>query len=128
MSSNQKSQNASVSNSVAVNGHDTSQPTVHPRKYWTYLLYVMKCTYVFFSHFAASMPWFGMDIGGTLVKFVYFEPTDIAPEEENVSISEIETLHNIQKYLTNNSAYGETGHRDIHLQVLLSFITQFASH
>lgn len=43
------------------------------------------------------MPWFGMDIGGTLVKLVYFEPTDIAPEEENVSSSEMETLHNIQK-------------------------------
>ncbi len=68
----------------------------------------------------ASMPWFGMDIGGTLVKLVYFEPTDIAPEEENVSSSEIETLHNIQKYLTSNNAYGETGHRDIHLQVLIS--------
>lgn len=39
-----------------------------------------------------------MDIGGTLVKLVYFEPTDIAPEEENVSTSEIETLHNIRKY------------------------------
>ena len=24
----------------------------------------------------APMPWFGMDIGGTLVKLVYFEPTD----------------------------------------------------
>lgn len=22
------------------------------------------------------MPWFGMDIGGTLTKLVYFEPTD----------------------------------------------------
>jgi hypothetical protein len=68
----------------------------------------------------ASMPWFGMDIGGTLVKLVYFEPTDIAPEEENKSSSEIETLHNIQKYLTSNNAYGETGHRDIHLQVFTS--------
>ena len=67
------------------------------------------------------MPWFGMDIGGTLVKLVYFEPTDIAPEEENVSSSEIETLHNIQKYLTSNNAYGETGHRDIHLQVFTHY-------
>ena len=23
-----------------------------------------------------AMPWFGMDIGGTLAKLVYFEPTD----------------------------------------------------
>jgi type II pantothenate kinase len=64
------------------------------------------------------MPWFGMDIGGTLVKLVYFEPTDRASHEEEEQItSELETLRNIQKYLTNNSAYGETGHRDIHLQV-----------
>ena len=60
-----------------------------------------------------------MDIGGTLVKLVYFEPTDIiSHEEEEDSSSELETLRNIQKYLTNNSAYGETGHRDIHLQVI----------
>jgi type II pantothenate kinase len=73
------------------------------------------------------MPWFGMDIGGTLVKLVYFEPTDIAPEEENVSSSEIETLRNIQKYLTSNNAYGETGHRDIHLQVLHTLFFSFLS-
>ena len=74
--------------------------------------------YIFFL-VTASMPWFGMDIGGTLVKLVYFEPTDIiSHEEEEDSSSELETLRNIQKYLTNNSAYGETGHRDIHLQVI----------
>ncbi|KFM77715.1 Pantothenate kinase 1, partial [Stegodyphus mimosarum] len=27
------------------------------------------------------MPWFGMDIGGTLVKLVYFEPSDISTDE-----------------------------------------------
>lgn len=59
------------------------------------------------------MPWFGMDIGGTLSKLVYFEPEDVN-EDENM---EIETLKNIRRYLTNNSAYGKTGHRDIHLQV-----------
>ena len=26
------------------------------------------------------MPWFGMDIGGTLAKLVYFEPTDTTGE------------------------------------------------
>lgn len=73
------------------------------------------------------MPWFGMDIGGTLVKLVYFEPTDIAPEEEDVSNSEIEILHNIRKYLTSNSAYGATGHRDTHLQVQLSEVPPFCA-
>lgn len=50
------------------------------------------------------MPWFGMDIGGTLSKLVYFEPTDAIDTEETVS--------NVRKYLTNNLAYGESGHRD----------------
>ncbi|XP_075221625.1 pantothenate kinase 3 fbl isoform X2 [Lycorma delicatula] len=60
------------------------------------------------------MPWFGMDIGGSLSKLVYFEPKDVTPDEAN---SEIETLKNIRRYLTKNSAYGSTGHRDIHLQM-----------
>lgn len=55
-----------------------------------------------------------MDIGGTLTKLVYFEPKDITPDEEN---EEVEVLKNIRRYLTKNSAYGKTGHRDIHLQV-----------
>lgn len=63
------------------------------------------------------MPWFGMDIGGTLCKLVYFEPKDITPDEAN---SEIDTLKNIRKYLTKNKAYGSTGHRDTHLQVRTS--------
>jgi len=60
------------------------------------------------------MPWFGMDIGGTLTKLVYFEPTDITPDEEDM---EVETLKNIRRYLTKNSAYGNTGRRDSHLQM-----------
>jgi type II pantothenate kinase len=61
-----------------------------------------------------SMPWFGMDIGGTLSKLVYFEPKDITPDEAD---AEMETLKNIRRYLTKNSAYGKTGHRDTHLQM-----------
>ncbi|XP_042855906.1 pantothenate kinase 3-like isoform X2 [Penaeus japonicus] len=60
------------------------------------------------------MPWFGMDIGGTLTKLVYFEPTDLSEAEEE---SEVETIKNIRKYLKSNSAYGESGHRDAHLQM-----------
>lgn len=59
------------------------------------------------------MPWFGMDIGGTLTKLVYFEPNDDEPEGDQ----EAKVLRNIRRYLTKNSAYGKTGHRDIHLQV-----------
>lgn len=61
-----------------------------------------------------SMPWFGMDIGGTLTKLVYFEPTDV---EEVEGIEEKETLRTIRKYLTGNVAYGKTGIRDVHLEM-----------
>lgn len=64
--------------------------------------------------FFSAMPWFGMDIGGTLCKLVYFEPKDVPLDEIE---SELESLKNIRRYLTKNSAYGKTGHRDIHLQV-----------
>ncbi|KAB7502247.1 Pantothenate kinase 1 [Armadillidium nasatum] len=60
------------------------------------------------------MPWFGMDIGGTLTKLVYFEPKDLSEAEE---ASEVESVKSIRKYLKSSSAYGETGHRDIHLQM-----------
>ncbi|RWS00795.1 pantothenate kinase 1-like protein, partial [Dinothrombium tinctorium] len=60
------------------------------------------------------MPWFGMDIGGTLVKLVYFEPTDKAKEETAL---ETETVKKISHYLKSSSAYGKTGKRDVHLQM-----------
>lgn len=50
-----------------------------------------------------AFPWFGMDIGGTLVKLVYFEPVDITAEEEQ---EEVENLKSIRRYLTSNVAYG----------------------
>ncbi|XP_048243002.1 pantothenate kinase 3-like isoform X2 [Haliotis rufescens] len=61
-----------------------------------------------------AMPWFGMDIGGTLTKLVYFEPRDIAASEEQ---EEVETLRTIRRYLTGNVAYGKTGIRDVHLEM-----------
>lgn len=67
----------------------------------------------------SAMPWFGMDIGGSLCKLVYFEPKDIPLCE---STSEVETLRNIRRYLTKNSAYGKTGHRDTHLQVSICHV------
>lgn len=59
------------------------------------------------------MPWFGMDIGGTLTKLIYFEPTDTQFYEEE----EVETLKRIRKYLTGNVAYGKSGIRDKHLEM-----------
>lgn len=52
------------------------------------------------------MPWFGMDIGGTLSKLVYFEPTDPS------SVEEEDRVRNLRRYLTNNLSYGDSGHRD----------------
>ncbi|XP_034838149.2 pantothenate kinase 3 isoform X1 [Maniola hyperantus] len=63
---------------------------------------------------APPMPWFGMDIGGTLTKLVYFEPRETNRRELD---KETEILKNIRRYLTRNSAYGKTGRRDVHLQM-----------
>ncbi|CAI9179674.1 unnamed protein product [Rangifer tarandus platyrhynchus] len=57
-------------------------------------------------------PWFGVDIGGTLVKLLYLEPKDIIAEEE-----EVESPESIGKYLTSSVAYGSTGIRDVHLEL-----------
>lgn len=72
----------------------------------------MFLSWLFFS--LPAMPWFGMDIGGTLTKLVYFEPKDITPGELD---QEARILRNIRRYLTKHSAYGDTGHRDTHLQM-----------
>ncbi|KAK2141020.1 hypothetical protein LSH36_1181g00002 [Paralvinella palmiformis] len=66
------------------------------------------------EHGTPPMPWFGMDIGGTLTKLIYFEPKDISVEEEE---QERESLKQIRKYLTSNVAYGKTGVRDEHLEL-----------
>uniref|UniRef100_A0A2P2I0A6 pantothenate kinase n=1 Tax=Hirondellea gigas TaxID=1518452 RepID=A0A2P2I0A6_9CRUS len=63
--------------------------------------------------YTPPMPWFGMDIGGTLTKLVYFEPTDC----ESAADEDEETLKNIRKYLKSNFAYGDSGRRDDHLQM-----------
>ncbi len=76
------------------------------------------------------MPWFGLDIGGTLVKLVYFEPTDQVPSPSQCNIpslqaeypeytlnGEIDRVNVIHRYLVTNKAYGETGIRDEHLQL-----------
>ncbi|CAF0764849.1 unnamed protein product [Rotaria sordida] len=59
-------------------------------------------------------PWFAIDIGGTLVKLVYFEPLDLTPDEIR---TEGEILMNIRHYLTSNRAYGQDGFRDDDLEL-----------
>ncbi|VDP01845.1 unnamed protein product [Soboliphyme baturini] len=61
------------------------------------------------------VPWFGIDIGGTLVKIVYFEITDGALTETGSAESVV--AQTIRRYLTGNVAYGSTGFRDAHLQL-----------
>lgn len=39
-----------------------------------------------------SMPWFGMDIGGTLTKLVYFEPKDISRDELDAEAEALKTI------------------------------------
>lgn len=62
----------------------------------------------------SDFPWFGIDVGGTLVKLVYFEPLDLTPDEE---IKEGDVLRTIRHYLIGNTAYGESGIRDLHLEL-----------
>jgi len=56
------------------------------------------------------MPWFGIDVGGSLVKVVFFDPKDTTDEE-------LVTLKRIRRYLKSSKAYGATGKRDSHLEM-----------
>lgn len=59
---------------------------------------------------APVFPWFGIDVGGSLVKLVYFEPLDLSEEE---IVKEGDVLKTIRHYLVGNTAYGNTGIRDV---------------
>ncbi|UYV81460.1 PANK1, partial [Cordylochernes scorpioides] len=52
-----------------------------------------------------------MDIGGTLVKVVYFEPTD------HKECGGREALSQLKNYLKEKAAYCKAGKRDVHLQM-----------
>jgi len=60
-----------------------------------------------------AMPLFGLDIGGTLTKLVYFEPTNF----DEFEAEEKQTLQTIHRYLMGQTAYGNTGIRDTHLEM-----------
>lgn len=60
--------------------------------------------------FNKDMPWFGIDIGGTLVKVVFFDPKEAIKDEEA-------TLKRIRRYLRSSKPYGATGKRDTHLEM-----------
>ena len=56
------------------------------------------------------MPWFGLDIGGTLVKVVFFDPDETQECEKEI-------LNRTRAYLKSARAYGTTGKRDVHLEM-----------
>lgn len=55
-------------------------------------------------------PWLGLDIGGSLVKVVFFDPEETLEEE-------VAVLDRVRLYLKTTKAYGETGKRDEHLEM-----------
>jgi len=57
-----------------------------------------------------QMPWFGIDVGGSLVKVVFFDPKD-------ANVQETATLKRIRRYLKSSRPYGTTGKRDSHLEM-----------
>ncbi|KAI6187627.1 Pantothenate kinase 1 [Aphelenchoides besseyi] len=84
----------------------------------TYLLGILRKNSGFISEGLRSelpMPWFGLDIGGTLTKLVYFE---VAAEDLYLeSDMDVQLGKTIRRYLLSNSTYGENGIRDSHLQL-----------
>jgi len=66
--------------------------------------------------FLTAFTWFGVDIGGTLTKLIYFEPAEINGGDglEELRRRTFDTIH---RYLTGNTAYGKTGVRDVRLEI-----------
>ncbi|KAF6029252.1 PANK2 [Bugula neritina] len=60
--------------------------------------------------------WFGLDVGGSLTKLVYFEPENI-PDDDDQSSEIKKAIRIIHKYLSGNTAYGDSGVRDTHLEI-----------
>lgn len=64
------------------------------------------------NYLPARLPWFGLDIGGSLVKLVYFEPCS---SQLNCKGQEKVGLEAIQDFIKSNIHYGEEGRRDENL-------------
>ncbi|KAI6220366.1 Pantothenate kinase 1 [Aphelenchoides fujianensis] len=60
-------------------------------------------------------PWFGLDIGGTLTKLVYFEVG--AHDVYLDSDEDVQMGKTIRRYLLSNHTYSDSGCRDVHLQL-----------
>ena len=62
---------------------------------------------------SSDTQWFGVDIGGSLVKCVYFE----CPRANGVNKEESEGIAAMRKFLKSNLHYGTTGIRDERLEL-----------
>lgn len=60
-----------------------------------------------------AFPWFGLDIGGSLVKLVYFEPHHMTAEEEE----ELGSLRTICSSIRSDSLYRKCVVRDAQLEL-----------
>lgn len=76
-----------------------------PVAFWHFFAYF---TSILSTSYFVAFTWFGLDIGGSLTKLVYFEPVDIPNEDDENSIMR-KTVAIIHKYLAGNTAYGKTG-------------------
>lgn len=64
----------------------------------------------------SAIQWFGVDIGGTLVKCVYFETQE---EKEELQGKEREGISALRTFLKSNLKYGSSGVRDSRLEMPL---------
>lgn len=69
--------------------------------------------------FCIDEQWFGIDIGGTLTKGVYFECAHTSNDPEQKAAIEL-----IRKYVRSSLTYGSSGTRDEHLEITGQMIGQ----
>ena len=80
----------------------------------------------YFDDFPAAIQWFGVDIGGTLVKCVYYETTLEGEEEEErdregasggTGHHKHEVINAVKNFIKSSLTYGSTGIRDQRLEM-----------
>ena len=70
---------------------------------------------------STAIQWFGVDIGGTLVKCVYYETQreDEPPDDEHNGIRAL------KEFVNSNLKYGSTGVRDKRLEMTTQHLSSF---
>ena len=75
--------------------------------------HVIKCSVTRAAcHLHTDEQWFGIDIGGTLTKGVYFESHCASDDHEQEA-----AIEQIRKFVKSSVKYGSTGMRDEHLEI-----------